>query len=87
MKGEVTRQDLIYYIWHFGNLDKLCEVTKAAGKTRKLKKMRSDNNDALVNTVIDQFLSGYFTEKDAKFINDEVERLEYSFDNWRTGGY
>ena len=82
MKGEVTRQDLVYYIWHFGNLGKLCEVTKAAGKTRKLKQIKRENaNDTLINTVIDQFLSGYFKKEDADFVKSEVERLERSFGN------
>lgn len=83
MKGEVTKQDLVYYIWHFGAVDTLRQVTKAAGKTRKLKQIKRENaHDTLVGAVVDQFLSGYFTEKDAKFINDEVERLERSFDSW-----
>ena len=83
MKGEVTRQDVIYYIWHFGNLDKLCEVTKAAGKTRKLKQIKRENaNDTLIGAVVDQFLNGYFKKEDADFINNEVERLERNFDGW-----
>lgn len=77
MKDEVTKTDLIYYIW-IGN-SKLREVTKAAGKKNRLKKLQKSNSDSLVNIVINQFLDGYFKKEDADFINGEVKRLERKF--------
>ena len=77
MKDEVTKQDLVYYIWT-GN-GKLHEVTKAAGEKSQLKRLQKSNSDSLVNIVINQFLNGYFKKEDANFINSEVERLERKF--------